>query len=178
MQIDLDECRIRSWSLTDKESLIENANNRRVWRNLVDLFPHPYTPADADRWLQQMISEVPSTTFVIDVEGQLAGVIGFTPLSGVFRYAAEFGYWLGEPYWGRGIATAAAKAVAEHAFARYELYRLEASVFEWNPASMRVLEKAGFVREGVFRKSIFKDGQLIDRVMYARLKAPPTTDPG
>jgi RimJ/RimL family protein N-acetyltransferase len=177
MQLDLGTCRIRSWSLADKESLVLNANNRSVWRNLLDRFPHPYTPADADDWLQQMVAEVPSTNFVIDVDGQLAGVIGFVPLPGMFRFTAEFGYWLGEHYWGRGIMTAAAQAVAEHAFTRHELYRLEAHVFEWNPASMRVLEKAGFVREGVLRKSIYKDGELIDRVMYARLKSPLPTNP-
>ena len=90
-----------------------------------------------------------------------------------YSRTATFGYWLGQAHWGKGIATAAARALKEHALAGEHLKRLEAAVFEWNPASMRVLEKAGFVREGVLRKSVFKDGQLIDQVMYAAI-APMT----
>jgi [ribosomal protein S5]-alanine N-acetyltransferase len=68
-----------------------------------------------------------------------------------------------------GIMTAAVRATSDHVFAHFNVVRLEAPVFEWNAASMRVLEKCGFVREGVLRSSVFKDGQLIDSVLYARI---------
>lgn len=170
MRIKLDSCVIRPWQSADRQSLVRFGNNRKVWRNLTDRFPSPYTEADADSWLSFIYGKEPCTHFAIEVDGMAIGGIGVIPLEGVFARTGEFGYWLGEPYWGRGIATAAARAMAAHAFANFSLERLEAAVFEWNPASMRVLEKVGFVREGVLKRSAFKDGQLIDRVMYAITK--------
>ena len=107
------------------------------------------------------------TSWAIEVDGMAVGAIGVTLQEGIYLKSAHFGYWLGEPYWGRGIMTEAVKAVSSYAMHRFSLIRLEAPVFEWNPASMRVLEKCGFVREGVLRASAVKDGQVIDRVLYA-----------
>lgn len=107
------------------------------------------------------------TSWAIEVDGLAVGGIGVTLKEGIYLKSAEFGYWLGEPYWGRGTMTEAVKAVSSYAMRRFGLIRLEAPVFEWNPASMRVLEKCGFVREGVLRASAVKDGQVIDRVLYA-----------
>lgn len=165
--IELDACRIRLWRREDKPSLVRFGNNRKIWRNLTDLFPNPYTEVDADAWLDLVESLDPCTHFAIEVEGLAVGGIGLIPQSGMFSGTAEFGYWLGEPFWGRGIATAAARAMVDFAFSAFPWVRLEAGVFEWNPASMRVLEKAGFEREGVLRRSVRKDGQFLDRVMYA-----------
>lgn len=97
------------------------------------------------------------------------GGIGIDRGEGVHEKSGHFGYWLGEAYWGRGIMTAAVRATAEHALTRLGLVRLEAPVFAWNPASMRVPEKCGFVREGVLRRSVYKDGEIIDSVLYARV---------
>jgi RimJ/RimL family protein N-acetyltransferase len=160
-------CLLRPWRAEDKPALVRNANNRKVWRNLTDLFPHPYTDADADGWLAHAVDAGRSVHLAIEVDGQAAGGIGAIAGQGVARATAMFGYWLGEPYWGRGIATAAAMAFADYLQRERLFARLEAPVFEWNPASMRVLEKAGFAREGVLRKSVTKDGQLIDSVLYA-----------
>ena len=82
---------------------------------------------------------------------------------------AELGYWLGEPWWGRGIVTKAVRVVVDHGLSRLGIERIEAPVFEWNPASMRVLEKCGFERESTQRRSAYKDGQLIDCMLYVRL---------
>lgn len=167
MRIELDLCVIRPWSRTDKHSLVLHGNNYEVWRNLTDVFPHPYTSEDADQWFSVLETQNPLTAFAIEVDGQAVGGIGYTPLSGMYCKTAEFGYWLGEAYWNRDIATAAVQAMVKCIFNELPFMRLEAGVFEWNPASMRVLEKAGFAREGVLRKSVFKDGQLIDRMLYA-----------
>jgi len=107
------------------------------------------------------------THWAIEVDGYAAGGIGVTLGEGTYIKSAEFGYWLGEPYWGRGIMTEAVRLVVPHVMSRFDLIRLESPVFEWNPASMRVLEQCGFVREGVSRASGLKDGQVIDRVIYA-----------
>ena len=160
---------IRSWRTADVSALVKQANNANVARQLRDRFPHPYTAADARRFIEGVVPVRPVMTFAIFRAGEAVGGIGFSPLNDVERYSAEFGYWLGEPFWGRGIMTAAVQTTADYLLAHTDFVRLESPVFEWNPASMRVLEKCGFVREGVLRKSISKDGQLIDSVLYARV---------
>jgi len=165
-------CVLRPWVTADKASLVSHANNHRVWRNLADVFPHPYTDADADQWLSLANSPSRSITFAIEVDGTAVGGIGARAGEGIFVRTAQFGYWLGEPFWGRGIMTAAAGAMLEHLKQDARFARLEAPVFEWNPSSMRVLEKIGFVREAVKRNSVTKDGQLIDSVLYTYLIKP------
>ena len=161
---------MRDWRGTDKSSLLRLANNRNVWRNLTHRFPHPYTAADADGWLSLVASPAHTTNWCIDVGGEAVGGIGLRMGEGVYAKSAEFGYWLGEPFWGRGIMTAAVQAASEYVLDQFDLVRLESPVFEWNPSSMRVLEKCGFVREAVLRKSVYKDGQIIDAVLYVLLR--------
>ena len=170
MRLDCGTCFVRRWSAADQPSLVRFANNREVWRNLTHRFPHPYTAADADFWLSKLADNPAATNWAIEVDGLAVGGIGMEPGEGVFARNARFGYWLGEPYWGRGIATAAVRGTVDFFFGQSAVQRLEAPVFEWNPASMRVLEKCGFIREGVLRRSIEKDGQIIDAVLYARLR--------
>ena len=162
MNLDCGRCVVRDWTRADQRSLARFANNRNVWRNLKDRFPHPYTEAHADQWLGVLEAMAEPTHWAIEVDGLAVGAIGVEIDSG------HFGYWLGEPYWGRGIMSAAVSRVAPYALEHFRLARLEAPVFEWNPASMRVLEKCGFVRERVLRQSLVKDGQLIDQVLYTR----------
>lgn len=167
VRLDAGLCVIRPWRAEDKSALVRHANNRKVWRNLRDRFPHPYAEADADAWLSRACAEAPATNFAIEVNREAAGGVGLVLGTDVARRSAEIGFWLGEPFWGRGIATAAVAAVTALAFERFDLCRLFAGVFEWNPASMRVLEKAGYTREGVLRRAVFKDGRQIDQVLYA-----------
>jgi RimJ/RimL family protein N-acetyltransferase len=158
---------VRDWTPSDRGALVRFADNRSVWRNLTHMFPNPYTDADADAWFACLADMLEPTHWAIEVEGHAVGGIGVMVGEGVFSRSADFGYWLGEPYWGRGIMTQAARAVIPYAMSHLDLCRLEAAVFAWNPASMRVLEHCGFVREGVSRASVLKDGELIDRVVYA-----------
>ena len=130
------------------------------------MFPHPYTVADARGWLSRQKNRDSVTdlniALAIDHGGEAIGGIGLHPQGDVARLSAEIGYWLGEPHWGRGIMTAAVKALSRYGFSELGLVRIYAAVFEWNPASMRVLEKAGFVQEGRLRRSVIKDGKVID----------------
>jgi len=170
MEIRLERCLLRTWRDTDAPSLVRYANNRNVWRNLRDAFPHPYTALDAASWLDSVRGMSPERFFAIDVGGEAAGSIGIAPLSDVYARSAEIGYFLGEPFWNRGIVTEAVEACTRYAFRELGLVRLQAGIFAWNKASMRVLEKCGYVREGVLRKSVWKDGELVDSVLYARLR--------
>jgi RimJ/RimL family protein N-acetyltransferase len=161
--------RLRPWAASDHDALVRYGNNKLVWRNLTDMFPHPYTDADAVAWVKTANEPGPSIFLAIDVEGEAIGGIGVIAGQGNSFHTGQFGYWLGQPHWGKGIATRCALALRDHAFAGGRFKRLEAPVFAWNPASMRVLEKAGFEREGILRKSVLKDGQLIDSVLYAAI---------
>lgn len=171
VRIECGKCVVRDWARGDRESIVPYANNRKVWRNLTDRFPHPYGPQDADRWFAMLEAMREPTHWAIEVEGHAVGGVGVILREDIQARSAAFGYWLGEPFWGRGIATQVTKAVAPYAMTRFGLVRLESPVFAWNPASMRVLEKCGFVREGVARASVFKDGELIDQVIYALVAA-------
>jgi [ribosomal protein S5]-alanine N-acetyltransferase len=162
---------LRRWQKEDRERLAELANNRKIWLNLRDRFPFPYTTADAEAWIAHCGAEQgPPTQFAIEAEGELVGAIGFEALSDERRLGAEIGYWIGEPYWGRGIATAALIDASQRAFTEFPFERLQAAVYDWNPASMRVLAKAGYQLEGRLRRSIIKDGQVGDSVIYALLR--------
>lgn len=170
MRLDCGLCIVRDWRPSDKASLVRFANNRNVWRNLTHRFPHPYTNDDADSWLALLAKIAQPSHWALEVDGDAVGGIGIDLGEGLYAKSAHFGYWLGEPYWGRGIMTAAVRGASDQVFNHFDLARMEAPVFEWNPASMRVLEKCGFVREGVLRRSVFKDGQLLDSVLYARVR--------
>src|SRR5712672_529877 len=134
IELRLPTCTVREWRTSDVDSLAVNANNVKVWRNLHDAFPHPYTKADAESWIQRTSTEHADTVFAIAVDGKAIGGIGFHRGTDVHRLTAAIGYWLGEAYWGRGIAAEALRAVTEHALANFDFQRLEAYVFEWNLA--------------------------------------------
>lgn len=161
---------LRPWRLGDEAALVKYANNRNIWINLRDAFPHPYTASDATEWVQSQKDQNPVLDFAIANEREAIGGIGLTPGVNEYMRSAEIGYWLGEPFWGKGIATEAVRALVKYAFANFDFVRLHAVVKEWNPASMRVLEKCGFQLEGRLRKSIVKDGQTIDQLLYAIVK--------
>lgn len=162
-------CVLRPWAPADKASLVEHANNRNVWRNLADVFPHPYTDADAEAWFQIATRPGRSIHLAIELDGAAVGSISARTGEGIFVRTGHFGYWLGEQHWGKGVMTAAGLAFLQYLKADARFARLESPVFEWNPSSMRVLEKLGFERVAVLRKSVTKDGQLIDSVLYSYL---------
>jgi RimJ/RimL family protein N-acetyltransferase len=162
---------LREWREADAEPLAVQANDRRVWLGLRDAFPHPYDIDDARGFIGMAKKMSPQTFFAIEEQGSVAGGIGFVLKEDVERIGAEVGYWLGTQYWGRGIATTALRLLARHAFAtRPELMRLWAVPFTSNVASARVLEKAGFGREGTLRHSAIKAGRVHDQHMYAILR--------
>jgi RimJ/RimL family protein N-acetyltransferase len=158
---------VRSWSEGDTAALVRHANDRDIWLNLRDRFPHPYTEADARAFLRASIAARPTTNFAIDVGGEAIGAIGLVLGQDVERVSAEVGYWVSRHFQGRGIATAALVTFTAWAWDAFALTRIFALPFLRNEASCRVLEKAGYERECVLRKSAIKDGVLLDQVLYA-----------
>ena len=167
MILTLQRSEVRSWRATDLEPLVRYANNRNIWINLRDRFPYPYGHGDGRRFIRAARKMVPETFFAIAVGGEAAGGIGYVLQQDVERVSAEVGYWLGEPFWGRGIATEALAAVTRYAIEQHQLTRLFAVPFAYNTASCRVLEKAGYVLEAHLRRSAIKDGQVVDQYQYA-----------
>ena len=163
---------LRPFKDGDEASLVANANNIRIFNNVKDSFPHPYTHDDALWWINANKStENPTTCFAIDVEGEVIGAVGIIIGSDVQRVTAEIGYWLGENYWKKGIATEALKRMTDYVFKSFpDLVRLWAGVFEYNKSSMRVLEKAGFELEGIRKKGAIKNGVVIDEYVYVRFR--------
>ena len=167
MQLTLTRCEVRSWRAADADAVARHANNRNIWINLRDAFPHPYSKRDAREFLKSVTTRTPETLFAIAVDGEAAGGIGFVLHPDVERVSAEIGYWLGEPFWGRGIVSEALAAVTAYAIRTHSLTRVYAVPFAWNAASCRVLEKAGYVIEGRLRRSAIKDGKITDQLQYA-----------
>jgi len=162
-------CVVRPWRKTDAEALVRHANNANVAKYLRDRFPHPYTDKDARYFLKHTTSTGDTTNLAIEVGGEAVGAVGFVPGRDVERFSAEIGYWLGEELWGRGIATEALTLVTGHTFTALNFLRLFALPFADNPASIRVLEKAGYVKEAVLRSSSVKYGVPKDQLLYARI---------
>jgi RimJ/RimL family protein N-acetyltransferase len=161
---------VRPYVAEDAAALARHANNRAVWITLRDRFPHPYTMEDALSFLRIATTQQPPCDFAIATADEVIGGIGLQRQSDVHRLTAEIGYWLGEPYWGRGIASRAVRAVTDWAFATTSLERLYACVFATNPASARVLSNAGYQFEGRMRRAVIKDGRLLDQLLYAALR--------
>jgi RimJ/RimL family protein N-acetyltransferase len=171
MNLPLTGCLVRSWRVSDAESLVKYANNRKIWLNLRDQFPHPYGQWAAREFLRSVVGKQPETVFAIAVGDEAVGGIGFVLKPDVERVSAEVGYWLGEPFWGRGLTTEALVAVTGYAFAHHELTRMFALPFAANRASCRVLEKAGYVLEATLRRSAIKDGVIVDQCQYAFVRS-------
>ena len=161
---------LRPWQQGDAPSLARYANNPRVSVCMRDLFPSPYTIDDAHRFIAMATGAAPGLLLAIEIQGEAAGGIGIHPLDDVHRGTAEIGYWLAEPFWGMGIVTGAVRALVPVAFEQTDIVRIQAGIFSRNPASMRVLEKCGFIREAVHRHAITKRGVVMDEVMYVRFR--------
>jgi [ribosomal protein S5]-alanine N-acetyltransferase len=165
---------IRPWRHTDADALVKYGNNRNVWLNLRDGFPHPYTAGAAQAFLERVSHLTPATMFAIATQAEAIGGIGFSINQDVHRLTAELGYWLGEPYWGRGIMSETVARLTDYAFEQFGLVRVYAEPYAHNAPSCRILEKAGYTLEGRLRNSVIKEGQILDQFMYAKIKQGDT----
>src|SRR5437762_457639 len=170
MELKLKRCTIRDYRLSDAQSLAKHANNRRIWFGLRDAFPHPYTIEDANNFLQGPVDGLPRINFCIEIGGLAVGGIGLRLGEDVHRHTAEFGYWLAEEFWGQGIMSEVVPAFVDYCFEKFSLTRIYATAHSRNPASARVLEKAGFLFDGRLHKNVIKEGQILDSLLYAKTK--------
>ena len=169
---------VRNWRIEDAPSIAIYANNRKIWQNLRDGFPSPYTVQDAETFISKANSASPITVFAVATEFEAIGSIGLIMGSDVHRFTAEMGYFLAEPFWGRGIMTQVVKFLADWAIGDLGLHRVAAEPYATNMASHRVLEKAGFSYEGRLRSSALKDGKIVDQLVYSYLPKQSTDSSG
>lgn len=166
------DCRIRPWMPEDKTDLAAMLNNPNILNNLRDGIPYPYTLEDAEEYIASMRSADPTKTFAfaITANGQVVGSIGGFRGENIHARTAEMGYYIGEPYWGRGIATSAVQQICKYLFEHTDILRIFAEPFAQNIGSCRVLEKAGFRLEGILRKNAVKNGIVRDMKLYALVR--------
>lgn len=161
--------KIRPLKLSDKTELTKLANNKKIWDNLRDYIPFPYEKSDAEFFIDLTNKEEPKQTFGIQFNGKLSGIIGLVIQNDVYKKSAEIGYWIGEPFWGNGIATKAVELITEYGFDKLDLNRIYTGVFEYNEASMKVLEKNGYQKEGIFKNAILKNDKICDEHRFFKL---------
>jgi len=163
--------KLRDWRLSDAASLAENANNINIWNNVRDHFPYPYFEEDGEQFIRMVLEKPkPITDFAIVIDGKAVGCISIALRKDVERISAEMGYWLGENYWNRGIMTQVVRQMLNYAFAYFPLRKVYARVFDFNVASQKVLQKAGFKREAILRQAAIKNNKIVDLYYYSFIK--------
>jgi RimJ/RimL family protein N-acetyltransferase len=171
MEIPFDGGILRPWEISDAEDLAIIADNKDIADNLRDMFPKPYSLNDARQWITSVLEqEGPKRYFAIIVNGRLAGSIGLTPKTDIYRKNAEVGYFLAPEFWKIGITTKALKAITAYAFMTFDIIRVYAEPFADNIGSRRVLEKAGYLHEATFKNYVIKNGVIKDSCIYSVLK--------
>jgi [ribosomal protein S5]-alanine N-acetyltransferase len=159
--------KLRPWTINDLDQLVEFANNKKIAKNMTDQFPHPYTPEKGKAFIEYAMKGDPIHIFTIEVDGKAAGGIGIHQQTDIHRKNAELGYWLAEPYWGKGIVTGAIKEIVKYGFENFDIDRIFARPFGTNAGSQKVLEKSGFILEARLKNTLFKDDEYLDELVYA-----------
>lgn len=152
--------------------MAEMLDNKNILDNLRDGLPYPYTPKDAEEYIREMLSADSKKifAFAITVNDKAVGSIGVFRCDNIHFRTAEMGYYVGEPYWGKGIGTNAVKQTCNFIFEHTDIIRIFAEPFACNTASCRILEKADFQYEGLLRSNAVKNGRILDMKMYAMVK--------
>lgn len=163
-----DKVEIRPWKPEDAGQLAQVCNNKKIWLNVRDRFPHPYTVGNAVEWIAYTMVQNPVQNFGIIYNGDIAGSVGVTPKEDVYRKSIEIGYFIAEQFWGKGIATSAVALAIDYIKSHFDVVRIYAEVFSHNEASMKVLEKNGFHLEGIRKKAVIKDNVLMDDYVWVR----------
>lgn len=158
---------LRNWQIEDLDNLVGFANNMHIARNMTDSFPYPYTEEKGKAFIAFATGELPNRILAIDIDRLACGSIGLHPQQDIQRKNAELGYWLAEPYWGNGIMSRAITQMVAYGFKHWDINRIFARPFGTNLASQRALEKAGFILEGRFEKTFFKNEVFVDELIYA-----------
>lgn len=165
---------LRHWRADDLAALLRHADDPQVVRGLGERFSSPYTRADGEAFLAGHVVEGDGLQRAVEIGGEACGGIGLRPGRDERRCGAALGYWLGRAHWNRGVMTRVVAAYAPWVMRQLSLARLEATVFDDNPASARVLLANGFAEEGRMRCAVLdRHGVLHDLRLFARTEDTP-----
>ncbi len=170
MELKGNQIKLRPLQKSDAQALAKVANNKKIADNLRDMFPHPYNLDNANWFIDFVKSQPETPRFAIEYQDKFAGMIGLHPQPDIYRKNVEIGYWLGEPFWGKGIATEAVKLIVDYGFKNLDINRIWAGVFAYNDGSKRVLEKNGFEMEAVLKKAVYKNEKYWDEHRLALVR--------
>ena len=166
------EFTLRKFKDIDVLPIFHYGSNPKIAQNMRNAFPDPYTLKDAAEFVTNALNdkEIKQCLRAIEIDGKAVGSIGVFLKEDVYQKCAHIGYWLGEDYWNHHIMSRAIAQMCDYVFANYDVVRIEAEVFAYNTASIRALLNAGFQKEGILEKRVFKNGQIYDECLLARLK--------
>ena len=165
----MNKIRLRAWKKEDAKQLADIANNKNIWDNLRDSIPYPYALSDAEKWITHCNLQKPAVNFAVIYNEVVVGSIGCTPKTDVYHKSIEIGYFIGELYWNKGIATHAVRILLDYIEKQFDVVRLFAEVYAYNKASMHVLRKNGFYLESIRRKSAVKNNVLLDDYVWVKI---------
>jgi len=157
-------------SIAFAKEFAQMKNVPEILDNGYDKTPNPFTEKDAIEFINKEIGKNPEERFLIYWNNEVAGEIGITLKSDVFRLNAEIGYFISKKYWGKGLATQAVKKMTAYTFEHFDVVRIVAGVFDFNKPSMKVLEKNGYYLESVRKNAVIKNGEIIDDYIWVKLK--------
>ncbi len=166
---------IRNLEKEDARRLALYANNKKIWDNVRDYFPYPYRLEHAQEFIEMANAHETNKIFAIAIEEGIIGVVSIQPFTDIYRYTAELGYWIGEPFWGKGYTSTAVNWITKFTWEHTEIIRIEAGVFPFNHGSIKVLEKCGYTREGIKKNFICKNDVIYDEHIYVMLKPQSPT---
>lgn len=169
--------KLRPWTERDLPNLVKYGNNIKIFNNLTDSFPHPYTLEWAEKFLAMQRTENGPFIRAIDLDGEAIGTLGLHAQTDIYRMNRELGYWLAEPFWGKGIMTQAVVLMTSLGFQELEVHRIFARPFGRNIASQKILEKAGYKQDAFIKESFFKNGVYEDEWIYSVRRQEWLTEP-
>jgi ribosomal-protein-alanine N-acetyltransferase len=161
------EIKLRPWHIDDLETLVSIANNQNIAKYMADVFPYPYTQEKGKSFIEFATSSPTACIFSITIDNKPVGSVGLHLQTDILRKNAEIGYWLAEDYWGKGIVTNAIKQIVKYGFENLDIVRIFARIYGTNIPSQKVVEKCGFKLEGKYDKTLFKNGEFLDELIYA-----------
>ena len=166
---------LRKPTIHDVEAIVKHANNPNVSQYTSNKFPYPYLVSHAQAFVEFANNSISSDILAIEINGEFVGACGIHFKEDLQCKNAELGYWLAEPFWGKGIITLVLIERVQDAFLKHKIHRLYASVFDVNIGSQKALLKCGFTLEAILKQAVYKNNCYYDDYIYSTLNPHSST---
>jgi ribosomal-protein-alanine N-acetyltransferase len=167
----MEEVSLEKWKTEDSNRLSVIGTSRKICDYLSDSFPYPYSKEKAENYIMKSLENKNAEIRAIIYNNEIVGSIGVYFMDDIYRENGKIAYFLGEKYWNQGITTKAISLICDYVFSNYQsIHRICADPFDTNMGSIRVLEKNGFILEGILRENVIKNGKHLNSSMYGLLR--------